>query len=272
MGIASRLAMLATLGGTLALVVGLVLLVLPLLVSELSRPRDSAWGGLVLLLGLVLVTSAERLSGEPMLAVLLGGLLVGRLGSEVAQARWMQLTLEERQRLASAERWSTSFNQLGASIARLLQMAAGVVAGLAAWIAERRKPPTSTTKRWVRPESPAAEASSPSVESPPAAEPSVSEPVTEPVTEPAPTPAVTELSPEPPSQPQPQSQPSAAEADPPADRLDGGASNDSGDAEAAGEPSEAEATVVSGFAEIDALLAATPTEDSPEPPGEPEAG
>jgi len=51
--------MFATLGGTLTLLVGLAVLLLPLLANELSRPRDAAWGAVVLLLGLVLVTCAE---------------------------------------------------------------------------------------------------------------------------------------------------------------------------------------------------------------------
>lgn len=144
--------MLATLGGFLALLVGLLVLLLPLLASELSRARDSFWGAVVLLLGLVLVTSSERLTGAPMLAVLCGGLLIGRLGVEVGQGRWRQLTDEERQRLWSLERWQTSLNQLGAALARLLQLASGVITGLGAWLAERRVARPATTKRWVRPE------------------------------------------------------------------------------------------------------------------------
>ena len=144
-------AMLATLGGILALVLGLVILLLPLLATELSRPRDSFWGAVVLLLGLVLVTTTERLTGAPMLAVLSGGLLIGRLGSEVGLARWRQLTPEEQQRLGSAERWRSSLDQLGASCARLLGMVAGALGGAGTWIAERRQPRPST-KRWVRPE------------------------------------------------------------------------------------------------------------------------
>ncbi|MFM9102322.1 MAG: Ycf66 family protein, partial [Cyanobium sp.] len=62
--------MLAILGGALALVIGLAVLLLPLLLPELSRARDAVWGAVVLLLGLVLVTSAERLRGAPMLGVL----------------------------------------------------------------------------------------------------------------------------------------------------------------------------------------------------------
>ncbi|MBD2550937.1 hypothetical protein H6G65_15360 [Microcystis elabens FACHB-917] len=144
--------MLATLGGVLALVLGLLLLLLPLLASELSRARDSVWGAVVLLLGLVLVTSAERLTGAPMLAVLCGGLLIGRLGVEVGQARWRLLSDEERQRLWSWERWRTSLIQLGASLAGLVQLAGGVVGGLGAWLVERRAARHASTKKWVRPE------------------------------------------------------------------------------------------------------------------------
>ncbi len=144
--------MLATLGGLLALLLGLLLLLLPLLASELSRARDSVWGAVVLLLGLVLVTSADRLTGAPMLAVLCGGLLIGRLGVEVGQGRWRLLTDEERQRLWSLERWQTSLSQLGASLARLLQLAGGMASGLGAWLAERRATRPASTKKWVRPE------------------------------------------------------------------------------------------------------------------------
>jgi hypothetical protein len=159
--------MLATLGGALALVIGLAVLLLPLLLPELSRARDAVWGAVVLLLGLVLVTSAERLRGAPMLGVLCGGLLIGRLSVEVAQARWRQLSEQEQQRLWSPERWQTSLQQFGATAARLPALAAQVGQGLLAWVGERRQPKT-TGKRWVRPE-PAAEASETAA---PSAEPS----------------------------------------------------------------------------------------------------
>jgi hypothetical protein len=149
--------MLATLGGTLALLIGLAILLLPLLANELSRPGDSGWGAVILLLGLVLVTTAERLAGAPMLAVLCGGLLIGRLGSEVGQARWRQLEAEERQRLWSTERWRSSLAQLGSSLTALLEGVGSAAAGLRSWIAERRQPRV-ITKRWVRPDAPPAAA------------------------------------------------------------------------------------------------------------------
>ena len=58
---------LAVLIGSLALVAGLLLMLLPLVASELARPRDSFWAAVVLLLGLVLVTASDRLTGAPML-------------------------------------------------------------------------------------------------------------------------------------------------------------------------------------------------------------
>jgi isoleucyl-tRNA synthetase len=176
--------MLATLGGLLALPLGLTVLLLPLLAPELSRPRDSAWGAVLLLLGLDLVTSADRLTGAPMLGVLCGALLIGRLGLEVGLGRWRQLTEEEQQRLGSLERWSTSFRQLGITSTGLLERAGAGIGnlkagigqltagsgGLAGGAAGERRPTAPASpgggaparsggkrkgKRWVRPETPA---------------------------------------------------------------------------------------------------------------------
>ncbi len=171
--------MLATLGGTLALLAGLALLLLPLLVPELSRPRDAFWGAVVLLLGLVLVTSAERLSGAPMLAVLCGGLLIGRLSTEVSQSRWRQLSEEERQGFWSAARWQTSLNQLGTTVIALGGLLFSRAMALGGWLKQRSAAvsaslssrtttakPSQTTKRWVRPEPAGAE--TPTAPAPPA--------------------------------------------------------------------------------------------------------
>lgn len=147
--------MLATVGGTLALLLGVLALLLPLLTTELSRPRDAFWGAVVLLLGLVLVTSADRLTGAPMLAVLCGGLLIGRLGTEVVQLRWRQLSPEEQQRLASSERWRTALSELATTMARLLSQGVHAASSLRQALAPQ---PKTTTKRWVRPEPNAAEA------------------------------------------------------------------------------------------------------------------
>lgn len=243
-------ALLAIVGGTLALLLGLLLLVLPLVATELSRPRDSVWGAVVLLLGLVLVTSADRLTGAPMLAVLCGGLLIGRLSSEVGLGRWRQLTDDERRLLASSERWSRSVQQLAAASTSLLERAGGLLSGLATKVASRPPRPAST-KRWVRPELAAAAAPADSPQ-PPAESDSNS------------------LEPGAGEQPQPASEPAAASPEAESDQ----ATTATGAAEAeieAADPAAAAAQrsapaddgaertrVVKGFEEIAVLLAAAP--------------
>lgn len=159
--------MLATLTGDLCLLAGLALLLLPLLATELSRPRDSAWGALVLLLGLVLVTSSDRLRGAPMLAVVCATLLITRLGVEVGQGRWNQLGEEERQRLRSSERWRTSLQQLTASVSTLLSNTGQALGTLKpkAPVADRPEGSNRSGKRWVRPE-PATQATNPETTKP----------------------------------------------------------------------------------------------------------
>ena len=159
-------AMLATLGGALALLLGLAMLLLPLLAPELSRARDAAWGAVVLLLGLVLVTNADRLTGAPMLGVLCAGLLIGRLAVEVGQGRWFRLTLEEQRALRSFERWRMALAQLGAALAQLLAMVRGAAMLAGGWIGAARAP-KPITKRWVRPEEKQAAQAGPTPQSDP---------------------------------------------------------------------------------------------------------
>ena len=156
---------LAVLIGSLALIAGLLLMLLPLVASELARPRDSFWAAVVLLLGLVLVTASDRLTGAPMLGVLCGGLLIGRLGSEVGQQRWGALEPAQQQRFSETSYWSEQLQQLRGAAAKLLA-AGGIVAS---WLQERLKK-TEVSKRWVRADA-TAEAT-PSEAEPTAPEPS----------------------------------------------------------------------------------------------------
>ena len=144
--------MLATFSGDLCLVAGLALLLLPLLAVQLSRPRDGVWGAVILLLGLVLVTSSDRLRGAPMLAVLCSSLLIGRLGVEVSQSRWNALSSDEQAKLASKEQWVTSFQQLFASIVKVSGGVGDVVQQL-----KPTEPAQAVSKKWIRPETPPAE-------------------------------------------------------------------------------------------------------------------
>ena len=108
----------------------------------------------MLLLGLVLVTSSDRLRGAPMLAVICSALLISRLGAEVAQSRWQRLSQEEQQRLRSKERWATSAQQLSMSVTTLLTNLRSAVGSLKPEpaAAHREEGSSRSGKRWVRPE------------------------------------------------------------------------------------------------------------------------
>jgi len=150
---------LAVLIGSLALFAGLALLLEPLLLPELSRPRDALWAAVVLLLGLVLVTASERLQGAPMLGVLCGGLLVGRLGTEVGQQRWEQLPPEQRLELRTLAHWQRRTLDLAVAVSR----AVGLAGALLVWVAQRSRRPV-LTKRWVRADLPPAHDAAPGPE------------------------------------------------------------------------------------------------------------
>ena len=146
--------MLSTISGDICLLFGLALLLLPLLAVELSRPRDGAWGALVLLLGLVLVTSSDRMRGAPMLAVLCGSLLVARLSAEVGQGRWRALSDAERQRLSSSEHWFNNLKQLKTTAPSLGEGLGEGLGGMAKQLKPAGRSGVSG-KKWVRPEDPA---------------------------------------------------------------------------------------------------------------------
>ncbi len=139
--------MLAILLGDLFLLVGLAVLLLPLLVTELSRPRDGAWGSVFLLLSVDLLTNSDRFRGPSILAVVLSTTIIIRLAIEVASNRFKQLSEGEQSRLITFERWSTSLRQLFAS----LMAFGGIFVGLIkrSLLASKPKKPE---KKWVRPE------------------------------------------------------------------------------------------------------------------------
>ena len=139
--------MLAILIGDIALLVGLSVMVMPLVLTELSRPRDGVWGAVFLLFGLVLTTSSERLRGSPMLAVFFGALLIGRFGLEVAQSRWNQLSDNEKTRLGSLERWTSSGFELRTIFLKLIGILGSFGKGLMP-----QNQPIARQKKWVRPE------------------------------------------------------------------------------------------------------------------------
>ena len=191
--------MLSTISGDICLLFGLALLLLPLLAVELSRPRDGAWGALVLLLGLVLVTSSDRMRGAPMLAVLCGSLLVARLSAEVGQGRWRALSDAERQRLSSSEHWFNNLKRLKTTATSLGEGLGEGIGGMAKQLKPAGRSGVSG-KKWVRPEDPATPEATPEApvedQAESQAEAQVESPVDSPVASQAESPVEAEPKPE----------------------------------------------------------------------------
>ena len=139
--------MLISIFGYLFIVVGLLILALPLLLVELSRPRDWLIGGLFLFLGLFLLVENDLLKGSINLLVIPMTILYGIMISEMFKNRWYQLSFKERKRIGSFERWVESFKQLGQIFALLGN---GFLNFLTNFRTQSEKP--LNEKKWISPE------------------------------------------------------------------------------------------------------------------------
>ena len=126
---------------------GFLILALPLLLVELSRPRDWLIGGLFLFLGLFLLVDSDLLRGSTNLFVISMAILYGIMMSEIIKNRWYQLSLEEKKRIGSFERWFESFKQLGQIFGLLGN---GFLNFFKSLRTQSEKP--LTEKKWVRPD------------------------------------------------------------------------------------------------------------------------
>ena len=133
--------------GYFFLVVGLLILALPLLLIELTRPRDWLLGGLVLFLGVFLLVENDLLRGSVNLLVFSISILYGIMMLEIIQNRWYQLSSEEQRRIKSFERWFESLKQLGQMFTLLGN---GFLNFFKSFSIKSEK--TISAKKWVRPE------------------------------------------------------------------------------------------------------------------------
>ena len=139
--------MLISILGYFFLIVGFSIVALPLILIELSRPRDWLGGGLFLFLGLFLLVENDLLRGSINVFVIPMSILYGIMMLEIIQNRWYQLSFEERKRIASFERWFESFKQLGQIFGLL---GSNLLNFFKRSSAVSKKPVTE--KKWVRPE------------------------------------------------------------------------------------------------------------------------
>ncbi len=126
--------------------VGFSILALPLMLVELSRPRDWLMGGLFLFLGLFLLVENDFLRGSINLFVIPVAILFGKMMLEIFQNRWYQLSFEEKKRIGSFERWFESFKQLGQSFILLCN---GCLKFFKSFTTQSEKP--LKEKKWVHP-------------------------------------------------------------------------------------------------------------------------
>tara|TARA_B100000700_G_scaffold271237_1_gene313915 strand:- start:403 stop:927 length:525 start_codon:yes stop_codon:yes gene_type:complete len=133
--------------GYLFIFVGFLILALPLILVELSRPKDWLRGGLFLFLGLFLLVENDFLRGSINLFVISMAILNGTIMSEIIQNRWNQLSYEEKKRIRSFERWFESLKQLGQIFA---QIGNGFLNFFKSFNIQSQKP--EIEKKWVRPE------------------------------------------------------------------------------------------------------------------------
>jgi len=139
--------MLISIFGYLFIVVGLLILLLPLILVELSRPRDWLIGGLFLFLGLFLLVENDLLKGSINLLVIAMAILYGIMISEIIKTRWYQLSLKEKKRIGSFERWFESFKQLGQIFALLVN---GLLNFFKSFWTKAEKP--LPEKKWISPD------------------------------------------------------------------------------------------------------------------------
>ena len=139
--------MVVSIFGYLFLSVGLLILALPLMLVELSRPRDWLMGGLFLFLGLFLLVENDLLRGSINLLVISMAILYGKMILEIIQIRWNQLGSEEKKRIGSFQRWFESFKELGQSFALLVNGFSNFFKG---FTPKSEKP--LKEKKWVHPQ------------------------------------------------------------------------------------------------------------------------
>ena len=139
--------MVVSIFGYLFIFVGLLILALPLMLVEISRPKDWLMGGLFLFLGLFLLVENEFLRGSINLLVISMSILYGKMILEIIQTRWYQLSSEEKKRIGSFQRWFESFKQLGQSFALFGDGFLNFFKGFRTKFAKPLK-----EKKWVHPE------------------------------------------------------------------------------------------------------------------------
>tara|TARA_Y100001968_G_scaffold7974_1_gene6742 strand:- start:808 stop:1326 length:519 start_codon:yes stop_codon:yes gene_type:complete len=139
--------MVVSIFGYFFLFLGFLILVLPLMLVELSRPRDWLIGGLFLFLGLFLLVERDLLKDSIHLLLVCTTILYVKMILEIIQTRWYQLSSEEKKRIGSFRRWFESFKQLAQSFVLLVKSFLNFIK-----IFKIKPEKPLKEKKWVHPE------------------------------------------------------------------------------------------------------------------------
>ena len=133
--------------GCLSILCGFLILLLPLILTELSRPRDWLMGGLFLVLGLILLVENDLFRGSLILLVISGAILLGKMMLEVYESRWFQMSTMEKARVGSFNKWAQSFKQLGQVFGQLVNVLFEFLR-----IFKNQPKKSLSEKKWVHPD------------------------------------------------------------------------------------------------------------------------
>ena len=139
--------MFLTVFGFSFLLFGCLILLLPFMLIELTRPRDWLLGSIFLFLGFFLIEESDFLRGSINLLVIAMTIIFISMIFEIVQNRWNQLTVEEKKLIGSFERWVKSFIEVGQIF---LQLSKGFLNLFKIFNAQDKK--SVKEKKWVRPE------------------------------------------------------------------------------------------------------------------------
>tara|TARA_Y100001978_G_scaffold156190_1_gene141692 strand:+ start:126 stop:623 length:498 start_codon:yes stop_codon:yes gene_type:complete len=130
--------------GYLNLLLGFIFLLIPIIFIELARPKDLFKAGLLFLSGISLILQYDNFDDETLLIFLINGLITYIFLIEIFSVRWNQLSLKEKNQLATLKEISGKF-QIFFNVIRITFQRIFTKSLIVDTVKK-----TSTAKKWVR--------------------------------------------------------------------------------------------------------------------------
>ena len=136
--------MLIVLLGSFYILIGIIFLLTPLIIIELSRPRDLLKSGLILTIGVFLIIKQYTFNYFYSIIFILNTFLIGFFVIEIFTNRWNQLSQNEREKLKNFNEVSKNFKIFSDAVINSLKK---VYSNLNIFSHKNKIP---VTKKWVR--------------------------------------------------------------------------------------------------------------------------